>query len=334
MNFNTLTLRAFVFPYFYREYGAMSYLYILFLIMALTIMFIFIPQKMYQQDYTKSYQNSSFKYLYNTILVLKVILKIYVASSIIKKIDYIPYNIFYFIVGILLVSIIISRLKNSDIIELSTWFVIFGIVLYFLAFLHTVPFDLSIMRVFEFKNPSLAVYLFILLIYSDNILIFLTNKERYVFNKKTIILSVILQFVFFSFELYQMIFSAGEILFKDYEWIGFISLSFQKVSDYIGNLDFVYLYIVTMSSVLNSAFILSTIRNSFKKNSIMLDVSFVVLALVGCILLSLLSIKSTLTIFIIVAASGGILIIWLGKEYRNARKNRKESGYHLCKDKS
>lgn len=322
LNFNVLTMRVFIFPYLYQEFGVMSYLYILIMIFSLGVLFLVIPKRVYEFDFTEKYKNSRFKLFYNVLLIIKVILTIYIASLIIKEIDYISYNIFYFIVGITISALLVSRLKNSEIIEISTWIVMIAIVLYMLAFLHTVDFDTSLIRVFDFKLPKFALYLLIIMIYCDNLLLLLTNKERYQFKKSTIILPIILQFIFLSFELFQLIFSVGETFFLDYEWVGFVSLSFQDVSDYIGNLDFVYLYICTMASVLNTSYVLSTIRHSLNKAKLSFDIIVFILVIGGCYGLIFVPLGITLKILFYISILGGVLIFWIGREYIHARKAR------------
>jgi hypothetical protein len=292
------------------------------MILILTILFLLIPKRIYEYDFNQRYKNSKFKHVYNALIIFKAIITIFIGSSIIKEVDYVSYNIYYFIVGFLFVSLLVSRLRNSEIIELSTWLVIVAILLYLLAFLHMVPFDISLLRVFKFEVPDISFYLLTLLIYSDNLLILLANKEKYKVKKKSIIFPIVLQFMFLSFELFQIIFSAGEILFLDFEWVGFISLSFQKVSDYIGNLDFVYLYISSMAIVINSSFMISTVRHSYNKANLMLDIIVGVLGIAGCYGLTLLSLRVNLAIMLFISIAGGILILWLGKEYIYARKTR------------
>ena len=274
LNYNYLILRLIVFPYLYKEYSYMSYIYIGIIIFVLLIIFLIMPKFIYKNNLIDKYDKSKFKNIYNIIILFKTILMIYLGSYIIYNLDYDMYSIYYFLILVTIVSIFISRLKSNEIIELSTWFVITAILIYMLAFLHLVNIDMTSLKIFDIKLPNVSYYLIILSVFSDNILLLLTDKTNVNFDKKSIILPLITQFIFMMFELYQMLLSAGDILFNDYEFIGFITLSFKTTSNYIGNLDFVYLFIITMSIVINSAFNFSIIRHSYNtKYKILIEIN-------------------------------------------------------------
>jgi hypothetical protein len=212
-------------------------------------------------------------------------------------------------------------MKSNDIVELSTLFVFAAIVIYMLAFFHMVDIDFSGLRIFNFKLPNFSIYLILLSVFSDNLIILLTDKTNLKFNKRTIIIPLVTQFLFLMFELYQMLLSAGDKLFLDYEFIGFISLSFQTTSNYIGNLDFVYLYIITMATIINGSFNMSIIRESYNvKKPIIVDFLLLILMISSIVFINVLDFSLVVNILLYVSSLGIILLIWLMKEAYNARK--------------
>jgi hypothetical protein len=215
-------------------------------------------------------------------------------------------------------------MKNENIIELSTWFIIAAICIYMLALLHIVPFDFSYLKQFNIRLPNFNFYLIVFSIISDNLLILLSDKSKLKFNKSTIILPLVTQFIFMMFEIYQMLLSAGDKLFLDYEFIGFISLSFQTTSNYIGNLNFVYLYILTMATIINTSFSFSIIKESynFKKN-IIVDIFLLIIMISSMLLINNLDFSFIVNILLYVSSFGIILFIWLIKEIYNVRKTKK-----------
>ena len=161
-------------------------------------------------------------------------------------------------------------------------------------------------------------------IFSDNLLVLLTDKTNMKFNKSTIILPLITQFIFMMFEIYQMLLSAGDKLFLDYEFIGFISLSFQTTSNYIGNLNFVYLYILTMATIINTSFSFSIIKESYNlKKNIIVDIFLLIIMISSMLLINNLDFSFIVNILLYVSSFGIILFIWLIKEIYNVRKTKK-----------
>jgi hypothetical protein len=299
----------------------MSYLYIGIIILILGLLFIFIPKYLYKTNINAKYNNSKFKYIYNIILLIKTILSIYIGAFLIQRIDYDMSSIYYFVIGIVIAIILISKMKSNDIIELSTWFVIMAIFIYMLAFLHMVDIDFSGLKSFVLKLPNISLYLMIISIFTDNLLILLTDKSRLKFNKSTLILPIVTQFIYMMFELYQMLLSAGDKLFLDYEFIGFVSLSFQKTSNYIGNLDFVYLFIITMATIINCSFNVSLIRNSYEfKKNILGDIFLLIIFVGSIIAINKLSFSFIVNSLLYVSSLGILLLIWLLKEVYHARK--------------
>jgi hypothetical protein len=199
--------------------------------------------------------------------------------------------------------------------------VVAAIGIYMLGFFHMVPIDFSNLKVFNFKLPNINFYLIMLSILSDNLLVLLTNKSNTKINKGTIIVPLITQFIFMMFEIYQMLLSSGDKLFIDYEFIGFVSLSFQTTSNFVGNLDFVYLFIITMAVVINSSYILSIVRHSYKKEkSIIFDILMIITIISASIFISKLDFSNIVNILLYVSLAGIILLFWFIKENHNARK--------------
>lgn len=302
----------------------MSYLYIGLILMILTISLLIIPNSIYKKDLIIDYRKSKFKTIYNIILFLKTILTIYIGAFIIQKMNFDMYSVYYFIIGIILTVIILSSKKTNEIVELSTWFVLTSIIISALAFLHMVDVDFTFLKVFNISIPNWTLYLIIPFIFSDNLLLLLTDKENIIFNKKSIILPLVLQFLFMTFELYQMLLASGNIIFNDYEFVGFISLSFQQTSNYIGNLKFVYLYIITMSTVINSSYNLSIIRHSYSvKKRYLPDILLIVLIGITILFISKLKYSLISNLLLYLSLIGLILIVWIMKEIYNVRKTKR-----------
>ena len=77
-----------------------------------------------------------------------------------------------------------------------------------------------------------------------------------------------------------------------------------------------------MATVLNTSFMLSTVRHSYNKTGVVFDIVVGILGIIGCYGLSLLPLDTTLAILLFVSILGVVLILWMGKEYLYARKAR------------
>ena len=121
-----------------------------------------------------------------------------------------------------------------------------------------------------------------------------------------------------------MICNSGTIIFKNVYWVGFICLSLEQITKYIGNFDFIYIFFVVTCVIFKFSFNVSLLRESFKVGKNFYMPLVVSILIVTCILIYfMLEIPKTIYIMPYIILLSSVLIIWFIKECYFARKIKK-----------
>ncbi|MGM9969054.1 MAG: hypothetical protein ACI35S_01515 [Anaeroplasma sp.] len=319
--YNYTILRLFIFSDFYNNYGLSGLIPVLMALASITIVYIFLPKKIYNYDFYQSFINSKFKYIFRPILFLRAFLGLFYSSYLLMSMFF-PSKFLLIYIGFLIVSLLISRDKPSDIIEIATLFGILGLFLYFLVFLSFINIDFSLIS-FQYGIKIDSIFLIIAFIL-DNLIYFLADKEKLKLNKMVVILAVFFSFLLFGFEFVLLVLTCGDVLFANDPFVGFILLTIQTVSRYLGNFKYIYAYLIIITGVFKFSFylaLLNDIKPSIKSSLLY----FIILVILGIGLIEYIKKDSGqiqfISISLIIATI--LLAIWMFKEAYNVRLYKK-----------
>ena len=316
--YNFLSLRLFVFPYFYDTYGINGNMYIGIILTIVSILFMIIPKKVFNYNIFNLYIKSKFKYFYNMIIFLRIILFIIILSYIIHEMFYKNIMPIFLIIGLLIPIIILSKLKPYEVIEIYTFFGILSLLFYSIYISNFTNVDVFMLfRNFEFKPNLFMIILFSLIIFFDNLLLILSDNVS--LTKNNMLLSLGICGMIFSFEYILFSLTAGDILYKGKLFSGLMVFSISPISRFNGTFDFVYIFILTTSSIFKNAYMLSlTSYTNNSKNIYYSAICIISILCFACYFLFFNYINKLIFTMMIVLMLSGIFSIWLMWRYRNA----------------
>lgn len=312
--YNYIYLRSIIFPFFYNNYGNMGLYYTGIIIVGIALLYLLTPLK-----FIVNYNKSSFKYFYNIILLIEASLGISFCVYLLSKI-FISKGNFYIMLGCIIFVIgILSSNKPKDVINISTLFIIVGYLVLFLTLFFYPDLDFSLILPIK-KNNILSITFFIVLLYLDNLKL-LIYKEELNFSKSNFILAILFAITLFGIEYLILLTNSGDTYFKGLNWLGFISLSIEPITKYLGNFDFAYVFYIIVSCVFKYGYNLSLVKESIKNNRAINAVVYIILFIL-CIVwyryirFDELYFRITMGAVLISIS----LLAWFIKEYIYARK--------------
>lgn len=273
--YNYIWLRIILFDYVYNHLGSMGLFGIILLIVVILLFFLLMPKKLLAKNYAESFKKSYFKYFYFIILILECIFGIAFCSNLLVNIFIRGSNPFVIVLFICMVIAILSKVKPSEVMEISTLFNILG---YFLLFISLSLFpNLDWTVLLPFKSIS-YIYLpvFAVMLLADNFSL-LICKDNQRFTKLNFIMGIFTALFFVALEYLMLICSAGAEFFKGINVVGFICLSIQPLTKYLGNFEFAYIYFILISCIFKYSFNISVIRNSLSLKPLGMTILFFIL---------------------------------------------------------
>lgn len=324
-SYNYIWLRILLFPILYNTYGSMAFFYAVVLCLSLTFILYLFPKKIFKFNYVEQYKKSFFKHICNLLLAVESFVGISMCAILITHIFISDAEPIPIIIGFCLIISILSKLKTSDVIQISTWFTLLGFFLIIISFSYFISIDATM--ILPFKTITwFTIPFYVLVILGDNVTLLLLDKEQFKSSKSIYVIPIVVAMLSFSFELFMLLCSAGSELFKDLPWVGFICLSIQPVTRYIGNFDFAYIYCIIICCIFKYSFNWSVIRNSFKKIRKWEPYLTGILLVTGTILAYFFIPVSSEVLrwlcFILIA--GLLLLLWMFKEVYYVSRNKKE----------
>lgn len=322
--FNYISLRVIIFPYLYNAYGAMGIYYLLMICFGIITFFLFLPKKVYEMDYRRSYQNSRFKYFFNFCLILRIMIGLTVSTYIIQNQFFNEHPFLIIFIGFLVVISIISTLKPGEVIQISTLFSVVVLISYFYYAFKFINLDFGLMaRNLSFKFDIMLFILPYCLIF-DNLVYFLTSQKEVGLSRKPITLAISVSCLILLFEYMNLTLSSGGVLFSGDYMVGFKALTIESVSRYNGNFRYIYILMLGISSVFKFSYFLSLIKNSvnIKRKKLLYVIFIVIMIVLGAFTPMLISNAETFLSYFIITAFmlGGILVVWIFKEVYHAKK--------------
>lgn len=326
--FNYLSLRVIVFPFMFNNYTTSGALYIIVFLFSVVPFFAFLPKRILNNNYFISYQRSKIKYLYNSILFIRIVFGIVISAFVLNKIFFVDYSIFWLLGGFFLVLFIISTLKPHEIIQIGTLFSILTTFIYIFYVYNYINLDFQLL--FDNLSFNFDFMLFIIpyCIIFDNLSLLLVLGKNATIKKSTIVGALTLAILFFLFEYLNLSLISGDTLFLNNPMVGFIALSIEPVSRYNGNFDYIYILMIGVCSIFKFSYFFSLINNSTKAyKSKITYMSLCIACFVSSIGIYYLLINFyniVITVVIAIFMSSLIFLLWILKEVYYARKTKAE----------
>ncbi|MDE6655470.1 MAG: hypothetical protein K2J85_00590, partial [Anaeroplasmataceae bacterium] len=149
-------------------------------------------------------------------------------------------------------------------------------------------------------------------------------KKDIQFSKLNFIMAIFAAFVLFGAEYFILVTNAGDTYFKGLNWVGFISLSIEPISKYIGNFEFAYIFYILISCIFKYSYNMSLIRNSIEINkNLMSGTLFGMLVILGSVCFLCIPMEEFyLKIVAVLMLCSVSILFWFIKECYHARKTK------------
>lgn len=321
--YNYLWLRIIVFDDFYNNLGTSGFIISLLLLFGVMVIFILIPKKVLNKNYSELINRSFIKWILLILSLLEIIFNICYISYFINEVFIVDSNIYILLIIISLVVIFISNLLPYEIIDLSTIFNIVGFLLIGISFIFKPKVDVEYLFMFEnFKILKLIPYIFFIVF--DNLKL-LISKDKLNFKRRDYLLAIFLGLLLYVIEYGLLIMTVGDKALIDLSYVGFLELSFMPVTKYLGDFNFVYIYLLMVCGIFKNGFDLSQFKNMIGINKNIIN-TLLGLLIVGCALLSIYSIPVDTVLdkyVIMIMLLFGILLIWMIWKCYFVRKDKR-----------
>lgn len=262
--YNYLWLRILFVYYLYNNNHFNGWMLAFILLVIVSIILIIIPSKIFNYNYIVTLNKTRFKLIYQLINIFEIAILVNYCSYLLSD-KLIPNGnnfiiMFIFVVGIMFVG----KLKSYEIINLSTNYYLLGIILIIFSLFLGVNFNKEIYDLFVLDiNNSLSVIGVGLIVIMNNFKIIIDKNGLY-FNKKNYVLGVVLGMTTSLIEYGILLIKSGHIMFSGIDNVGFLCLSFMPVTRYLGDLNFIYIYLIIVSLVFRCGFDISNLnKNKF-----------------------------------------------------------------------
>lgn len=311
-----------MFPYFYNTYGNMGIYYAVILAVVILVAYMILPKRLILHKYEESFKKSNYKFFYSFILLLEnifgVTFCVYLLSSI-----FIPTGNFYIMLGLIAtVLVALSYYQPKDVMELSTIFILIGYFILTLTLFFYPNLDVSLLLPFR-ETSMLAIPVFAVLCFGVN-LTFLINKKDMNFSKMNFVMAIFVSFILFIAEYFILVTNSGDTYFKGLNWVGFISLSIEPITKYIGNFEFAYVFYILISCIFKYSYNLSLIRSSLDLNNKLVSTSlFAMLVILGSVCFLCIPMEGFfLKVVTVLMLCNITILFWFIKECYYVRKTK------------
>lgn len=320
--YNYLWMRIILFYFFYNHFGSMGLYFTALLAVIVLLFLVLVPKKLMNKNYREEFKKSIFKYIYVAFILLESIFGVSYCAYLLSTIFIPDANFFYVLIVISLALIFLSKRKTKDIMEIATLFIIVGYVILLITLFVYPNLDFTLLLPLKEINYWLLP-LFALMVLGDNFTL-LINKDGLNFSKMQFILAIGVAFCFFALEYFLLICNAGAEFFKGLDWVGFICLSVEPITQYFGNFDFAYLYYIVLCCIFKYAFGISLVRENIQMNSKAMSILLlIILAVLGSICFMWIPMDSTFMFFVFcLLVLSFSIFFWFLKECYHVRKTK------------
>lgn len=267
------------FTYFYiplliQNNHNMAYIIPFILIIISSILVFLLPKKIGRINYIDLLKKSFFaKIAYVLFLMVSSLLNLFVISRVLSELFYYQHHYIIFVTIMIVGILILSRNKTNVIINASTTIILIGVILGFIPYFLTGKVkDYSFLLPMNFSLiwKSLLYGLFFILESLSFCLYFSKVKQR--FNKLSLMIAILIMMTFFALELLHIIVLAGTSYFNQMEFLGYLTFFIQDAITYVGNMGFIYLYLIPVIGMIKCSTQLSTLGDILNlKRNVLLD---------------------------------------------------------------
>lgn len=280
------------------------------------MIFLLIPKKVLNKNYSELLNKSLIKWILLILSLLEIIFNICYISYFINEVFIVDSNIYILLIIISSIIIFISNLLPYEIIDLSTIFNILGFLLIGISFIFKPKVDIEYLFMFE-NTGIIKIIPYVFFIIFDNLKL-LVSKDKINFKRRDYLLAIFLGLVLYVIEYGLLIMTVGDKILIDLSYVGFLELSFMPVTKYLGDFNFVYIYLLLICGIFKNGFNLSQFKIVIDINKNIIN-TLLMFLIVGCSLLSIYSIPIDTVLdkyVIMIILLFGFLLIWMiGKCY-------------------
>lgn len=269
-----------LFTYFYMPlliHNNYNTAYIIPFILAIisSILIFILPKKISEINYFDLLKKSFFaKVAYVLFLLISSILNLFIICRVLSELFYYQHHYILFVIIMVISILILSRNKTNILINASTMIFLIGFVLGIIPYFLTGKVkDYSFLLPMNFSSiwESLLYGLFFILESLSLCLYFSKVKKR--FSKLSLVIAFVITMIFFVLELLHIIILAGTLYFNQMEFLGYLTFFIQDAITYVGNMGFIYLYLIPVIGIMKCSIQLSTLGDILNlKRNVLLDI--------------------------------------------------------------
>ena len=269
-----------LFTYFYmplliQNNHNMAYIIPFILIFISSIIVFLLPKKIAEINYMRLLKKSfSAKIAYVLFLIVSSIINLFIACRVLSELFFYQHHYIIFVIILIISILILSRNKTNILINASTILLLIGLILGFVPYFLT-----GKVKDYSFLLPmnsssiweSLLYGLFFILESLSFCLYFSKVNKR--FSKLSLMIAILIMMSFFSLELLHIIVLAGTSYFNKMEFLGYLTFFVQDAITYVGNMGFIYLYLIPVIGIMKCSIQLSTLGDILNlKRNVLLDI--------------------------------------------------------------
>lgn len=314
MLFNNFIITDYYFtPLLYSNNPYRFYLYYLILV-GLSIVLIFIIPKYKESllDYIK--KSKILKIVITLFIIIESLTLTLFSSKILSKYFYIGYPAYLFMILFISFLILMSKFKLSSIINSSYLFLILLIpFLIYNPISHYKLFDLSevLLKVNNLNKMNILLVLYVLL---NNFIYLLFINPVKIKDKFLFVLPIILASFYEVLESVMISSLFGDFA-VGFEGVGIALYNIEATSIFLGNFDFMYIYITVIQAALKILIFAKIIESSYRKKILFKNL-FLILILVIGVLISLFENIYLKYLNYLIYLSSALMILFLILVYR------------------
>ncbi len=259
----------------------MGYIFFIVVYLISLILILFLPKTINKIEYFKLMKKSLLlKYFFVIAKLIILFITLYVGVRTLNLALFPDTNILIFLFSLVIISVVLSNFKVENIINTSLIFFIVASIFMFIAlFLNINLNDFSLLLPIQsLKSLSLlsCIYLFL-----DSITLIFLNDGVEV-RKKDVFIGVTVLFAICTIETINVITLCGTNYINNNEFLGFFSLYIQDTLNYIGNLSFIYIFLVPVVCIFKSSLSIIFIKKTLNiKKNILFDIILTTLLIIS-----------------------------------------------------
>ena len=280
-----LTFTYFFIPLLINNSKNSAYLFPLILFIISFVMILLLPKKFSKINYLQIIKKSYIaKACLGVFLLLMSLVNLFIAVRVVSELFYYKHHYIIFAIVLTAVGIFLSRNKITSLINASTVLLLGGFVMGILPnFITQGVKDITYLQPFEFIFSWENLLIGIFFILDTMLYCLILPYTKTPFKKKHFVLVFFIMFALFTLEIFNIIVLTGVNYLKESEFLGFFNFFIQDTITYVGNLGFIYLYLLPVIGLFKISYDLSLFSSIFKiKRTFFSDV---ILALIFIILI-------------------------------------------------